>query len=210
MCSFFLWVAGDEDVFDTSETEMLVSGRHERVSSHRINLRFQLSDLRFMLSSGFHSFFITYLQKLKANSNEIDVHGSAVAAVFERSLQSLPSWCQLSAAGSAMQKRVNFLFVQPGPSNFARAIIKLKEKCPLSQSKFSTFALYVIRGKIGYKRLKISQEWKLWFLDIVSKNQLPSTSILAILQFYLEILVLSCFVGSFYQTYSCIWWHLAM
>ena len=48
------------------------------------------------------------------------------------------------------------------------------------------------------------------FLDILSKNQLQSTSILGILYFFLKIPVLSCFVGTSYQMYSYIWWHLAI
>ena len=40
--------------------------------------------------------------------------------------------------------------------------------------------------------------------------QLQSTSILAILYLFFKIPVLSCFVGSFYQIYSCIWWHLGI
>ena len=53
--------------------------------------------------------------------------------------------------------------------------------------------------KVTNKGFKISPEWQLWFLDILSKNQSQSTSILAILYFLLKITVLSCFVGSFYQ-----------
>ena len=44
------------------------------------------------------------------------------------------------------------------------------------------------------------------FLDVLSKKQSQSTSILAILYFLLKIPVLSCFVRSFYQIYFCIWW----
>ena len=42
-------------------------------------------------------------------------------------------------------------------------------------------------------------------LDILSKNQLRSTSIFVILYFYLNIPV-----GSFYSINSCIWWNLAI
>ena len=37
-----------------------------------------------------------------------------------------------------------------------------------------------------------------------------ATSIQVILYLYLIIPVISCFVGSFYQIYSCIWWHLVI
>ena len=50
-----------------------------------------------------------------------------------------------------------------------------------------------------YKRFKNSPEWQFRFLDILSKNQSQSTSILAILYLFLKTPVLSCFVGSFYQ-----------
>ena len=48
------------------------------------NFLFYLSDLRFKLSPGFHPFFITYLQKLKSNSEKMGVQASAV---FENSGQ---------------------------------------------------------------------------------------------------------------------------
>ena len=68
---------------------------------------------------------------------------------------------------------------------------------------------YQLRAKMTTvtKRFKISPEWQLWFLDILSKHLLQSTSILAILYFYLKIPALSRFVESLYQIYSCSWWH---
>ena len=63
------------------------------------------------------------------------------------------------------------------------------------------------------KRFKISLEWQLWFLDILSKNQSQSISILEILYFFLKIPV-SCFVGSFlsnsfvYLVFGNIMWKL--
>ena len=69
---------------------------------------------------------------------------------------------------------------------------------------------YQLRAKMINQRFKILQEWKLLFLDILTRNQLQSASILAILFFFLKIPVLSCFVGSLYQIYSCIWWHVVM
>ena len=56
---------------------------------------------------------------------------------------------------------------------------------------------YRLIGKNDNKRLKISREWQLRLLDILSKNQMQSTSILAILYFFLNLPVLSFFCGIF-------------
>ena len=131
MSSFILWVADDEPASETeiSQLQQLPAAMNEfRRTLASVwcnictvfnwnNLLLQLSYLRFNLSPGFHSFFITYLRKLKSNSEEIDVQASAVLKIL---LKIPPSWSQPSAARSANQKWVIFLFVQSGSSNFAR------------------------------------------------------------------------------------------
>ena len=59
---------------------------------------------------------------------------------------------------------------------------------------------YQLRGKSDLEKVQN------FTMDILSKNQSQSTSILATLYFFLDITVLSCFVGSFYQIYLPIYW----
>ena len=118
----------------------LVSNAIFVLAFNRNNLLFQLPNLRFKLSPGFHSFFNTYLWKLKSNSEEIDVKASDA---FENSAQNTTILKKCSAVSQSVSPIRQDKVILPGAIKLPK--LRKKTLC-LSQSAFSNFGLYIING----------------------------------------------------------------